>query len=160
MRRTSIIGLAAAAIVASALAGCQAGAEPEPTVTADPGPTATFAPGEDDVPDLAPELHPDGTAAQNEQYFGAVVDQYFQAARVGTSQLLVDTLVAAGFDRSSIEVTYEYTAIGLAADSIEVSVRFGDECLIGSIRQDWYNVVRMPLLAKGTCLIGGTYPVG
>ena len=156
------IVVAATLLTAAALAGCST--SPAPTGTSapagSPSPSATLDPGVEVVPTAAPVFHPGGTADQNKLYFDAAIADYWGRFRTGASQTMVDQLVGWGFDRGTLEVTYDSTAIGLGVDSIEASARFGAECLVATVRGDRYTTAILPVTSTGTCLIGETYPVG
>lgn len=137
-----------------ALVGCTGEPTPMPVPTTEPSPSRT--PGAI-VTD--PELRPGENAAANQQYFDLVNDTFGQANGMGTSRGIVDNLVAAGFEKSDIEVTPDTTAINIAADSIVVSVRIKGECLVGQFSPNQYSSVIAPLLGTGRCLIGETLPI-
>ena len=71
----------------------------------------------------------------------------------------VDALVAAGFDKSAMQLTPDKTAIGLDADSVQFSVHIGDECLIGQFGSTGYHSVILPAIDTMGCLIGNTRPI-
>lgn len=157
MRLVRSTAVASSILVAALLlAACAPTAPmPVPTVSASP----SLSPGEEDLPDATPELRPDGTALQNQLYFESVIAQYHAANGVGTADALVGALVAAGFDKSAMEVTPEYTSIGLAADSVIVSVRIQDQCLLGQVFGDRYSTIIAPVLGTGRCMVGETHPI-
>lgn len=160
-RRRKLAALALAAAATLPLAACSifSGETPAPTATAPASSVPpTLEPGEEIVPTAAPELHPGGTAVQNKQYFDAMIGAYHSAYGMGGSQLLVDHLASAGFDKGAMEVTWDSTPIGYDVDSIEVGVRIGSECLIGQVRGDGWMTSIQPLLSTGRCLIGDTMP--
>lgn len=141
-------------LVAGSLAGCVGGA-PAPTTSTpaaspSPTPTSTVAP--------EPELVPGGTAAQNLPYFDKVNRATLAANPAAKGRDFIDALVAAGFDKSAMQVTVDTTTIGLAANSIQFSVKLGDTCLIGQNGADagGYSSLTTPVLATGACLIGQT----
>lgn len=73
----------------------------------------------------------------------------------------VDALVAAGFDKAAMEVTYDRTTIDDPAESIMFSVQWGDECLVGQVGPvtgDPVTVV-LPVVPESGCLIGNTRPI-
>ena len=73
----------------------------------------------------------------------------------------IDALVAAGFDKAAMQVTPDQTTVGNPAESIQFSVRWGEECLVGQVGPatgDPVTVV-VPVLAEGTCLVGQTRPI-
>ncbi len=159
MRAWTFSAIAVPAMLASAvLTGCSAGVGASATPT--PAATPPIAPGTEVVPTAAPVLRPGGTAEQNKLYWDATIATYWGQFGLGSTQTMVDLMYGAGFDASILELTYDATAIGLAVDSIEVSARFGDECLIADVRADRYNTAIMPVLGTGKCLVGETHPLG
>ncbi|MBD3941498.1 hypothetical protein IF188_07285 [Microbacterium sp. NEAU-LLC] len=123
---------------------------PSPTTGATTAPTAA-----------APALVPDGTAADNLPYFTAVTAAVWATDDRVTGRAYIDALVAAGFDKSAMQLTNDRSTVGNAAESIQFSVRWGDECLVGQVGPatgDPVTVV-LPVVAEGTCLIGQTRPI-
>ncbi|HSP74739.1 MAG TPA: hypothetical protein VLO31_00810 [Cryobacterium sp.] len=143
-----LLGLA----VGVSLAACSAApvATPPATASATPTPSATAAP--------APVLQPEKDAAANLAYFDSVATAVVAADGAAGGQAFVDALVAAGFDKAQMEVTFDRTNIDLAADSIQFSVRFNGECLIGQNgpATGGYHSTVTTILASGTCLVGAT----
>lgn len=163
MRVRPALALAAPVVaIALGLAGCSASIERTPTPTPTPTITTppTIAPGAEVLPAAAPVLHPNGTAQQNKLFWDATIEFYWQRFGLGSTQTMIDHLVGSGFDLSTIEITYDYTAIGLGVDSIEVSARFGDECLLAVVRPERYATVLLPVLGTGLCLVGDQVPLG
>lgn len=68
----------------------------------------------------------------------------------------IDALVAAGFDKTAMELTPDETAIGLAADNIQFSVRLDEDCLVGQYGNVGYQSSVLPVLGTGACLVGTT----
>jgi hypothetical protein len=152
--RVLLASVFAPALVLSVLAGCAIADEPEPTESSSeaPIPTAT--------PTVAPTFSPTAGAEGNREYFD-YVNQTTLAQNAGADgRTFVDSLVAAGFDKASMEVTADRTAVDLQADSIQFSVRFADGCLIGQSGQvTGYVSQTRNLLSTGRCLIGETRPI-
>ena len=74
----------------------------------------------------------------------------------------IDALVAAGFAKKAMQVTQDETSVGNPADSIQFSVRWGDDfCLVGQVGPSTGQAVTtvMPQLAEGRCLVGMTRPI-
>lgn len=117
------------------------------TFVATPSPTATSA-----------SLVPGGTAEDNLPYFRQVVDAVWNGPDRAAGRAYVDALVAAGFDKSAMQVTPDSTPIGNPVESLQFSVRWGDECLIGQVGPATGEAVAvvMPGLDGGGCLIGQT----
>jgi hypothetical protein len=150
------IALVAAATLGLSLVGCAPDRTPMPVPTNTPTASASPKPVVDDTP----RFLPGGTALANHAYFDYVNEQLFaKNARPG-GKAIIDNLVAAGFDKSMMQVTPDKTAVlGLEADSIEFSVRAFDDCLIGQISGHGYHSVVGPVLAEGVCLAGKTRPI-
>ena len=45
----------------------------------------------------------------------------------------IDALVAAGFDKSAMQVTKDKSTVGNPAESIQFSVHWGGDCLVGQV---------------------------
>ncbi|HEU5223632.1 MAG TPA: hypothetical protein VFU07_08125 [Candidatus Lumbricidophila sp.] len=73
----------------------------------------------------------------------------------------IDALVAAGFDKSKMQVTADQNTVGGDADSVTWSIEFNGKCLLGQYGPEsgGYHGVVMPVLANGGCLIGNTRPI-
>ncbi|WP_240607398.1 DUF6993 domain-containing protein [Cryobacterium aureum] len=121
-----------------------------PTSSAAPQPSATPAPD--------PALLPEGTASENLVYFNYLAAAVTKANPTADGRAYIDALVAGGFDRTAMEVSFDRTQADLAADSIQFSVRFNGECLIGQIgpASDGFHSVVAPILSTGLCLVGST----
>jgi hypothetical protein len=129
---------------------------PEPsTASAAPNPSATRT---SSPTPAAPALVPDGTAAENLPYFRQIVDGVWNGPDQVAGRAYIDALVAGGFARAAMQVTPDTSTIGNAAESIEFSVRWGDECLLGQVGPVIGAAVTMvaPGLADGGCLLGTT----
>ena len=113
----------------------------------------------------APEpatIKPDGTAEDNLPVFTAVTAQVWASDQRGSGRAYIDALVAAGFDRSMMQVTQDQTTVGNPAESLQFSVRWGeDKCLVGQVGPSTGEPVTavMDQLAEGRCLIGATRPI-
>lgn len=121
--------------------------DPVTSETATPAPTETGPPA----------LVPDGSAKQNLDYFDSVnleLEKDTKGMPLGRD--IVDNLVAAGFKKSRMEITPDRTAIDLAADTIEFTVRIDDNCLFGQFGDFDYRSVVLPVLDTGKCLVGKT----
>jgi hypothetical protein len=158
--RWSAVGVAAGVtvVVGLALSGCVGGgtgSSGSPSASAAPTPSATST-----VPATI-ELHPTGSAQDNLPFFDQVNRATLAANPNAVGRDFIDALVAAGFDKQSMQLTVDTTTIGLKANSIQFSVRMGDTCLIGQNGADagGYNSQVTPALATGACLIGQTRPI-
>ncbi len=135
------------------IAGCTAQPLPGPS---SPSASGSAAPTES----AGPVLHPDGTADDNLPLFTAVTGQVW-ATGASDGRAYIDALVAAGFDKASMQVTDSTSTVGNPAESVQFSVLWGEECLIGQVGPATGDPVTtvMPALAGGACLIGSTRPI-
>ncbi len=164
--RRGAVGLVTMMVI-GVLAACTPVA-PAPTpsgtsITPTTGPTSSGSPsaGATDSPVPAPALVPDGTAADNLPYFAAVTGAVWATDSRVSGRAYIDALVAAGFDKTAMQVTSDTSTVGNPAESIQFSVRWGDQCLVGQVGPatgDPVTVV-VPVVAEGTCLIGQTRPI-
>ncbi len=152
--RVALTALASVLVVM--LAGC---APDEPIDPLEPTPTVSLAPSpETSAP---PALVPDGSATDNLPYFTAVVDGVWATDAREQGRAYIDALTAAGFDRAAMQVTNDRSTVDNAAESIQFSVRWGEECLVGQVGPatgDPFTTV-VPVLPTGTCLLGKTRPI-
>lgn len=104
---------------------------------------------------------PDGTAADNLPLFREVTHRVWNSPDASAGRAYVDALIAAGFDRSAMQVTEDVSTVGNRAESIQFAVRWGDECLVGQVGPATGEpvVAALPVLAEGACLIGRTRPI-
>ena len=148
--------MALLAIGALAFAGCTPSPEPAPSPTASvsrpsatptPSPTATSA-----------VLIPDGTAADNLPLFIEVMDAVAATDARVQGRAYIDALVTAGFPKDAMEVTQDLTTVGNPADSIQFSVQWAGECLVGQVGPSVAvpTALVLPLTPGGTCLVGQT----
>lgn len=149
--------LAAAVLV---LSGCSAGAPAvSASVSSTPTSTASGTSGTSGPSSAVPVLRPDGTAADNLALFTTVVAQVWAGANRNSGRAYVDALSAAGFRRADMQVTADETTVGNAAESIQFSVRWGqDECLVGQVGPSTGEPVTavLPQVDGGRCLVGRT----
>jgi hypothetical protein len=112
------------------------------------------------VPPL-PVLHPEGTASGNLPYFASVVASVWAGAGQVSGRAYVDALAAAGFDKGAMQVTNDVSTVGNAAESIQFSVLWDGECLVGQVGPSTGAPVTVvvPAVGDGTCLIGQTRPI-
>ncbi|MGC0370659.1 hypothetical protein RKD05_002911 [Microbacterium sp. SLBN-111] len=147
-----------------ALAGCTptgpsapAATEPSPAAT-EPTPAASTTAA---APAAAPTLSPAGSAADNLPLFTQVVRTVWGGPDQVAGRAYIDALVGAGFDKAAMQVTPDQTTIGNPAESIEFSVRWGVDCLVGQVGPSIGDPVTtvLPGLSTGGCLIGETRPI-
>ena len=150
LRVTAALGL----VAVLALAGCA----PEPPA---PAPT-TPATSESGAPaPQAPTLVPDGTAADNLPLFTSVMQQVAAGPENAAGRAYVDALVAAGFDKAAMQVTADRTTVDNPVDSLQFSVQWGAECLVGQVGPSTPTptALVLPELPSGGCLVGQTRPI-
>jgi hypothetical protein len=146
-----------AAIIASSgaalllLSACAPGPEASPSPQASPSAVTTEA--------AAPALLPEGTADDNLPFFRSVAESVWATEQRGEGRAYIDALVVAGFARADMQVTQDQTTVGNPVESLQFSVRWGEEsCLVGQVGPSTGQVVAavMPQLAEGRCLVGAT----
>jgi hypothetical protein len=142
LRRPALAALLLA--LAIPLVACTASPDPAPTTP----PTATSTD--------APPFTADSTTAEAAAHFDEVNAATVAANARPGGRALVDALVAAGFDKTTMQVTADTTSIGREADSVQVSVLWGQDCLIGQVSGAGYSSQTAPVLGTGACLVGST----
>lgn len=152
--RMATVVLAVASV--ATLAAC-AGGDPKPMPV--PTSSGSASPTPTPTPTRIPIFHPTGTAAANHQFFDWVNEDYQKKYKMGTGADIVTNLANHGFNKADMEVTPDTTAINIPADSIVVSVKIQDKCLIGQLSPTGYSSYLAPLLGTGKCLIGVTRPI-
>jgi hypothetical protein len=132
--------------------------DPQPTDSATARPTPS-APGEPTP--TAPEFRPELSATENLPYFDWVNGGVVASNAAAGGRDFIDALVAAGFDKAQMQVTADTTTIGDPADSVQFSVLFQGECLVGQYgpKSGGYHGAVRPPLGTGTCLVGQTRPI-
>lgn len=153
------MSIAACLGVVLMLAGCTT-ATPAPTPTASVTTTATATATPTPTP-TGPALEPSGSASQNLAYFTSIVSAVAAGPQATQGRAYVDALVAGGFDKSAMEVTQDLTTVGNQADSIQFSVKWKGECLVGQVGPSVPGPQTrvLPLVPEGTCLVGQTRPI-
>ena len=162
-RRTSTLPIIVAVLGALVLIGVGAafGHGPATAPSATASDTAD-ANGQDDLSGPAPTFVPGGDAATNQAFFNWVNRQTVVAKNhQPTGPDFINALVAAGFDRSKMQLTPDITAAGETAPSVQFSVQLGNECLIGQwgTDSDGYQAQRTSVVDGIGCLIGKTRPI-
>ncbi|WP_232819205.1 hypothetical protein [Homoserinimonas sp. OAct 916] len=156
---TGVLGAAAlAGALTVGLAACTT-APDAPATSA--GTSAKPAPGLPTLePGPPPEFTPEGTAPENLPFFDYTNIMVILGGDDIGGRDIIDGLAAAGFDKSQMEVSRDVTPTGLRADSIQFSVMFHDECLIGQwgAGTGYHSMVAAPL-ATDQCLVGATRPI-
>jgi hypothetical protein len=144
------------------LAGCSANA-PAPSVSAtsdaaSPTAPSSAAPSPTATPTPTPPAGflPDGTAQANKAWFDSVNTKLFAANGSANGRMIIDSLVAAGFEKAAMQVTPDKTSVNGGVDSILFSVRIGDSCLLGQNGGGGYGSAVEAALKSGLCLVGKT----
>jgi hypothetical protein len=149
-----LLACAALALAAGlALAGCTT---PAPMPTPDDHETASAAPTPTPTP--TPEPVFDGTADDNKAYFDHLNRELIDAGGTLNGAAFIDNLVSHGYPRENMEVTPDKTAIGIGADNLVFSIRFGDTCLLGQWGNIGYTSLVTDVLSTGRCIIGTARP--
>ncbi|GGH39090.1 DUF6993 domain-containing protein [Microbacterium album] len=155
-RRGAPLLLGVLALV-TVLAGCVP--EPAPTPTAEP-PASAPDPAPTHEPPVA--LVPDGTATDNLPIFTEVTERVWASEHRAEGRAYIDALVEAGFDKADMQVTEDTSTVGNPAESMQFSVLWKGECLVGQVGPDIGEAVTRVLgaLENGTlCLLGNTRPI-
>jgi hypothetical protein len=139
-----------------ALAGCSL-LSPAPS----PSPSPSAEPAAEPTAPAAPSLQPTLSAGENLAFFDSVNQGVIAADGNAGGRAFIDALVAAGFDKAAMQVTGDRTTIDTPADSIQFSVAFQGECLIGQYgpASGGYHGAVRPMLGTGSCLVGQTRPI-
>lgn len=148
MSRLITIGAAAGMLL---LSGCQS--QPEAVVEESP-PQPVIV--EQEPVEVIPEFIDGGSAEDNLPFIDYVLTRAGAGIGLFGSLDAVAALEDAGFDRATMEVTFDRTALELAAESITIAVIIDGECALGQWSSDWYASTVTPLLGAGTCLLGDT----
>ncbi|MFC5338100.1 DUF6993 domain-containing protein [Leucobacter denitrificans] len=130
---------------------------PERTVRVTPS-----VPSEDSGNSESP-VPPEGSAEAKFADFTAALKSFAGGTEAVRGQPIVNSLVSAGFDKSAMQVSFDTSRTNLVADSIFVSVRIDESCLLGQITTESRELVTDLAPAVGPdqniCLIGQTRPI-
>ncbi|MGC5223285.1 DUF6993 domain-containing protein [Micromonospora sp. DT81.3] len=160
--RSSAVVTSVTIAAALALSGCTGDPTPPPSTSSTaPQPGATNASPSTDVgpsPQPAPALQPDGSAADNLPFFAAITAAVWASDRRTEGRAYIDALAAGGFDKAAMQVTDDASTVGNPAESIQFSVLWKGECLIGQVGPATGDPVTVvaPGLEGGGCLVGET----
>jgi hypothetical protein len=108
-----------------------------------------------------PLLEPQQGAAENQPFFDMTNYKTIATHPQPDGRAFIDGLTAAGFTKTDMQVTVDRTTVDLEADSLQFSVRMGENCLIGQ----WgpldtgYRSIVAPVLGSGFCFVGMTRPI-
>lgn len=157
----AVAALILAPTLALTLSACTQPPTPDETPPPSAPPSISVAPSASPTAPSVPTLQTQGTADDNLPYFTLSVQQVWAGPERMAGRAYIDALVAAGFDKSRMQVTKDQTAIGNPVDSIQFSVAWNDECLIGQAGAAFAEpaTVVAPILEGGACLIGDTRPI-
>jgi hypothetical protein len=150
--RTTAVGVLPLCLLALGLLGSVCACAPS---TTSPAPLPSASSGSSAGPG-GPKLVPDGTAKENLSFFDATNEALLLTTPKPDGRGFIDSLVAAGFTKSDMEVTPDKTAIGLDRDNIQFSVKFGKQCIIGQFGNVGYHSTLAPITQTGSCLVGLT----
>ncbi|GAA3586819.1 hypothetical protein GCM10022198_07940 [Klugiella xanthotipulae] len=160
MKKRRIYSGIAVLVIVGVVSGCSL----IDMVTGRPAPAArsTTAPTSA-APEEVPEFVPDGTAEQNLPFFSYTNQATASGGADINGENVVNALVAAGFDKSAMQVSFDKTQTNLVADNIFVSVLVGQECLLGQFVTGDRSVTGLKVAAvgpdKSVCIIGETRPI-
>jgi hypothetical protein len=156
--RTSVwaAGTFAFVVFVVLLTGCTPQA---PSSSPKPAATSATRPSASPTPTPAPGFVAGGTAQANKAYFDSINSAEITANNSVTGKAIIDSLVAAGFDKAGMQLTSDKTSINGNADSVLFSVRIGDSCLLGQHSGAEYVSSVQKALRSGACLVGKTRPI-
>lgn len=162
--RRRVLAIVVCAVLAGVVAsGCTGRSDPGPTPTSAPTTDASSAvTGPTSAPTSPAGLVPDGSAEDNLALFRSVTQAVWNSSEQGSGRAYVDALVAAGFDKATMQVTDDTTTLGEPAESIQFSVLWKDGwCLVGQVGPATGAPVAavLPSVGDGMCLLGRTRPI-
>lgn len=154
------VAAAASVTLALSLAGCAGTPAPVPTTPRPSHSDARPSDGPTPTPTL-PALDPKGTASDNLEFFAGIIEGVWGSASPGAGRAYVDALVAGGFDKAAMQVTHDLSTVGNPAESMQVSVFWAGECLVGQFGPATgtpHSTVQAALPGN-VCLLGNTRPI-
>lgn len=117
-------------------------------------------------PSAPPGFRPTLSADENKAFFDQTNQQTIATDPNARGRQLVDALVAAGVNASSMTLSADETTQGSTVDALFWSVKLGNSCLIGQYRpleQDpnkpKYLSGATNTLSNGQCLLGTPHPI-
>ena len=86
----------------------------------------------------------------------SVIEQSLAADPARNSHDVAVVVSQNGFPGEAIEFTFSRTAVGLVADTVEISALWAGECIIAQFGPAMKGVhaVVLPALVQGGCLVG------
>ncbi len=155
--------LAAAVILCGlGLSACAPESSPSPSTVPSSAPPAASESSEPPSTSPPAAFDADGDAAANLPIFTATVKDVWASEQRAQGRAYIDALVGAGFaDKTAMQVTADRTTIGDPAESIQFSVLWKDQCLIGQVgpATGEPRTEVTTALAGGKCLLGVTRPI-
>lgn len=100
-----------------------------------------------------PEFVPGGSAEANLPVFELTLQELGAGMPGSDISLMIEGLVAVGFERESMSHTAPASKIELPADSTSIAVEMAGECVIGQFSDEWLTVAVAAPTPSG-CLIG------
>jgi hypothetical protein len=160
MGRTRASALAVGTFVFVVSIAVLTGCTPQvPSSSSAPTATSVARPSVSPSPTPVPSFVAGGTAHANKAYFDSINSAQIAANNSVTGKAIIDALVAAGFDKASMQLTPDKTSINGNADSVLFSVRIGDSCLLGQHSGAEYVSSVQKALQSEACLVGQTRPI-
>lgn len=145
------------------LAGCANSGEPgagsaAPSPSVPSGSATPATPTPTSTEPALPALDLQGDATANLPFFSSIVAAVWATPQNVSGRAYIDALVAAGFDKGAMQVTQDQSTVGNAAESIQFSVVWKGDCLVGQVGPATGQPVAvvLPVLADGSCLVGET----
>lgn len=149
LKHGSVKGLVVvAALLLVGLTACDPGVQQAPNSAGSPTPTPTAT--------AAPQLLPNGSAQDNLPFFDSVNKNLIATNPQADGVAFTSALRTAGFSIADMQVTVDITTVGVKADSVQFSVLWKKECLIGQYGFGEYHSVVAPVLGTGKCMVGNT----
>lgn len=161
MKKSIVSSLCLATLAGAALLLSACAPEDEPV----PPPSASTSsgpkPAETPTPTPAPTLDPGASAEENLPFFLSVIEGVWESDTRGEIRAYVDAVAKAGFDREKMQATADHSTIGRPAETMQLSVLWKDECLIGQFGPDTGAPLAriMAPLEGDVCLLGDTEPI-
>ncbi len=152
--------VASGAVLSLGLSSCALLEGPTPEV---PERTARVTPSNPSGEGSQTQAPPEGSAEARFLEFTAALEDFASGTEAVRGQPIVDSLVSAGFEKSDMQVSFDASRTNLVADSMFVSVRIDELCLLGQITTESRELVTDLAPAVGPdqdiCLIGKTRPI-
>jgi hypothetical protein len=139
--------MALAAVIASlVVTSCSGGMPAESSVAQAAVPTAT--------PSL-PSRTPTDALEEKRQEVESSLSGLIAVSKQPNTDQVRSALSNAGISPGATEVTATTTPTGLQADTLQVGVLVGKDCVMANIRGGVLSVTTLPVLSDGRCFVGG-----